>query len=361
MNCWKHQITFFVKLSKYDINFDITIKINIYLWFKSTLIQLFDFNSYQMFTFEWESIKFLIDKYEFIENWIEEVRLLKTNTGNFLFIPLSIIKYISYSRFREVLNVDDINKQFADLGVQHKFKQSGLIIPMSYSSKIFIKHEDDDLYYLNQCKDICQVFKEKQIELKIWNLDRLLKINKLLPDDFYCINFKYINNCSSNIAEYLLSRIMNDLDWINLKFIEIYQSSILSHIEFQFWCNVLSSRITKFFLASIDLKFSLLSECLTVLSLCSSCLELKSVELGYFESDVENEDEVIDSYLWDASPIPGREDAFHGLSTHEMHPSPLSVWQIFGILIIRKMIELVIYASQTFEFTAKNHKKQKKV
>ena len=159
---------------------------NSYLWFRNTPIQLLDSKFYQMLTFEWESIKF------FVENdQIEKIILLKTNSDNFLFIPLDIVKCISCSGFREILSADDINKQFADLGFELQFKEDGFVVPMEYSNRIIVNFDDSGLDYLNQFKDINKVFKAKHIKLRIENWDRLLEINKLFPDDFYQINFEY--------------------------------------------------------------------------------------------------------------------------------------------------------------------------
>ena len=280
-------------------NYGISININIYLWFENTPIQLFDSDSDQMFIFEWESIKILIEKDEdedeFEKDRIEEVKLLKTNTDNFLFIPLDTIHQIEFLGFREISRADDINRQFADLDVQHQFKENGLIIPIGYSNRIFIQLYDGKLDYLNKYKDIYKIFKEKQIELKINKLDRLLKINESFPDDFTRINFEYYNHDKLIIEEYSISEIMDDLDWSNLKFKEIFQSSTLSPDGFQFWWMMLLSRRTRFNITSIYLKLSLLSECLTVLSLCLNCPELKSVNLRYEEEDIEYVDEVIEN------------------------------------------------------------------
>ena len=283
-----------------EINFGIMINEDIYLWFENTPIKLFDSNSDQLFIFEWDSIKIFIEineydnEYDDEKNGIEELKLLKTNTGSFLFIPLDTIHQIEYLGFREILRSDDINKQFADSGFHNQLKENGLIIPMGYSNRIFIGLKDNKLDYLNQYKEIYKVFKDKQMELTIISLDRLLEINELFLDDFSRINFNYYNSCLTEMSSDLLSRIMRDPDLINLKFIQIYQNSILSPNEFLFWWNVLHSRSTRFSLASISLRFSLLSECLTVLSLCFGCSELKSVYLGYSNADTVNEDEAIE-------------------------------------------------------------------
>ena len=263
--------------------------INSYLWFINTPIQLFDTQSGQRLTFEWKLMKFFIEN-----NQIENVKLLKTKTGNFLFIPLDVISLISCSGSREILSADEINKQFADLEVLHHFEDKGYIIPMGYTNRIFIKLDDSELKFLNQFKNISQIFKEKHVELKIKNLGRLPEINKLLPDDFYHINFEYFYDRSKVMKEYSVSKIMENLDWVNLKFIKIFIPSKLSPNEFQFWWIILDSSKTRFNLTSVYLKFSLLSEWLTALSLCLGCSEPKYVELCYSEVDAENEHEIIE-------------------------------------------------------------------
>ena len=136
--------------------------------------------------------------------------------------------------------------------------------------------------------------KEKHIEQTIGNLGWLLQINELYPDDFSFININYYYEHSTDIGEYSISEIMNNPSWINLKFTKISNPFILSPDEFQFWWKMLHFGKTRFNLTTIDLKFSLLSECLTALSLCSDCPELESVYFIYSEADVENQYEIIE-------------------------------------------------------------------
>ena len=143
-------------------------------------------------------------------------------------------------------------------------------------------------------KDINQLFTRKHIELTIKKLGSLLEISKLLPDDFSRINFQFQSYYSTDMSEYSISEIMDNSDWINLKFIQICQLNKLSPDEFQFWWMILRSGKTRFNLTLISLRFSLLSECLTVLSLWSDCPELQHVKLHYFEADAENEDEAVE-------------------------------------------------------------------
>ena len=80
--------------------------------------------------------------------------MLKTNSDNFLFIPLNTISRILCSGFREISSEQNINKQFVDLDAEHQFKTNGFVVSMGYSNRIFIDLDDKDLDYLNQIKDI---------------------------------------------------------------------------------------------------------------------------------------------------------------------------------------------------------------
>ena len=91
-------------------------------------------------------------------------------------------------------------------------------------------------------KDIYQLFTRKHIELTIGNLGRLLEINRLLPDDFSHIDFKYYYNRSIEMSDHSFSEIMNIPDLLNLKFIEISNSYLLSPDEFQFLWKMFAAR-----------------------------------------------------------------------------------------------------------------------
>ena len=297
-----------------DISFSDDSNEDISFWFINTPIQLYDSKAGQKINFEWESIKFSFiekdvsveldingegesnenefKKHRIWQHKIEEVKFLKTNTWDFLFIPLDTISFISCSRLWEISSAFDISKQFADLYIEHTFYKDGFVVPLRYSNKILIKPNDEELENcLNQCKYIYHIFKEKHLEIKINSLGRLLEINKLLSDDFSSISSTCIYYNESNIEDNSISEITNSPDWTNLKFLKIEKGRTLLPDEFQFWWKILRSRRTRFNLTTIYLKFSLLSECLTVLTLCSGCPQLESVKLGYSEADAENKDE----------------------------------------------------------------------
>ena len=271
-----------------DLKFSNKTMLNFHLLLINTPIKMFDSKSDQRTTIERESIKFFIDKSK-----LDKVKLFNSITGTFLFISFETIGRILFSGSREILSDDNINKQFDDLDAELQFYTNGFVIPMRYSNKIFVNFDDSNLNCLNQIIDINQIIKEKHIELVIKNLGRWLEINRLLPDDIYKVIFNYRNYPSEKFAECSIPEIMTNLDWTNLKFIQISKSSTLSPDEFRFWWMMLHFGKTRFYLTSINLKFDLLSECLTVLSLCSDCPELKYVELRYSEADAENEDKAV--------------------------------------------------------------------
>ena len=152
-----------VNCTNINIKFNIKTMLSFHFWFINTPILLVDSNSDQRRTYEWESIKFII-----FQNKIKNLKLIKANNENFLFIKLDTIKYILFSGFREILSAYDVNKQFPKLVVKHQFKGNGFVVPMRYSNKIFIELGDDDLDHFYQIKDI----------YKILNLVLLIKITK---------------------------------------------------------------------------------------------------------------------------------------------------------------------------------------
>ena len=155
-----------------DVKFNYEKMLNFSFWLINTPIQLFDSTFNQMLTFEWKSIDL-----SFENNKITEIKLITTCTDNFLFIPLETIgSIISNSGFREILSTKEISKQFADLGFNYQFNTDWFIVPMKYINKIFIELDDYGLTFLNQFIDINQVFKEKYIELTLFNFMQLTRI-----------------------------------------------------------------------------------------------------------------------------------------------------------------------------------------
>ena len=278
------------KLNCPNINAYDSFKSRSHLLFLDTSIQLF--GSFKL-SFQWESIELFIE----IDK-LAKIRLCNTDADDdFLFIPTKIVKEIIIRGKGKISGEQDIAEQLADLHIKPRFKSDGLIVPIEYSKRIFIRLDDYELDYLNQIKYIYQVFKEKHIVLEIKKFDKLLKINKLLPDDFPNISFRFCNRDIESIEEteeLSMPKIMDNPDLFNLKFTEIYKLSMLSPNEYSFWWKMLRSTRTRLNLFSISLCFSLLSECLTVLSLCSNCPKIEYIDLQYWEADKEDELETIE-------------------------------------------------------------------
>ena len=112
------------------INFNINLNYSMYfskLLFLNIPIQLFDSNSNQRFSYECGSIEFRIDLYKF-----EQVKLIKTDTSNLLFIPLNTIGMLMCSEFMPISSEHDIIKQFVDLDIEKLAKTNGFIVPLKY-------------------------------------------------------------------------------------------------------------------------------------------------------------------------------------------------------------------------------------
>ena len=116
-------------------------------WFIKNPIQLFDSQCCWMRTYKWKSLKFI-----FVKDLIKKIKLLKTNTENFLFIPLDTIARILCSGFSEISNAEDINKKFADF--DHQFDIDGFVVPMEYFNKIFFELNNFNLEDLSQIKEL---------------------------------------------------------------------------------------------------------------------------------------------------------------------------------------------------------------
>ena len=285
----------FAMLNCPNINANNSFMSNSYLLFLDTPIQLFKPYTNWKLSFQWESIELFIEV-----DKMAKIILFKTDAGTFLFIPTKIVKEIIICGKRKIPCERDIAEQLADLHIKPRFKSDGLIVPIEYSKRIFIRLDDCELHCLNQIKYIYQVFKEKHIELEIKKFDKLLKINKLLPDDFPNISFRFCNDDIDSIEEtekiekLSMPKMMDNPDLFNLKLIKISKLSILSPNEYSFWWKMLRSTRTRLNLYLIRLKFSLLSECLAVLSLCSNCPKIEYINLQYWEADKEDELETVE-------------------------------------------------------------------
>ena len=271
------------------------------LLFLNTPIQLFDLNTDQRVCFEWESIIFSIDLYKF-----EQVKLLKTNTTNYLFIPLNTIGMLTCSGFKSISSEHYFNKQFADIDIKQQTKINGFIIPLKYLDNTFFKFDENSIKLFDSSLEvISQIFKARHIDWEFGNLSTLLDINKLLPDHFSRINFACEFYDPTEITNKTLLKIMNSPLLIRSKFSIMHRYVLLPSDELNLVWKMLLSRRTRFSITSINLKLELLSECLTVLSLCADWPELNSVELWYLEAEEKSEQKIIERAIREFTMISG--------------------------------------------------------
>ena len=138
-----------------------------------------------------------------------------------------------------------------------------------------------------------QIFKARHIDWEVGSLSTLLDINKLLPDHFSRINFTCKCYTPTKITNELFLKMMDSPELIESRFSWMHWSVLLPSKELDLIWKMLRSRRTRFSITSINLKLKLLSECLTVLSVCADWPELNSVELRYLEAEGKNKQKKI--------------------------------------------------------------------
>ena len=250
------------------------------LVFLSTSIQLLGFESDQRLVAEWETIKF-----DIIPKKLKRVILHKTDTMNYLFIPFDSISNIKYSGLKIDSDAHTINKHFEDLDFEKQIQVNWFVIPLKILSKLLF-NENWMVEYFGSLKEIENLkIKAKHIDWEINSSNYIFRIYNLFIEDFSPINFSlnYLNSEAIKINQLSLNLISSAS--IESKFSSIEREYILSSDEFNLWKEILSSRKTRFSITSIKLKLRLLSECLTILSLCADCPELEFINLQYVEVD----------------------------------------------------------------------------
>ena len=117
----------------------------------------------------------------------------------------------------------------------------------------------------------------------------------MFPELVSHANYLLSNSSLVSNARNIEVDLINELSLIEPKVIEIWINHTLSPAELELVSILLCSRRTKFSLSKITLKFKLLSEWLSILSLCASCTEIESIEFEYSEVDLDNENELVKS------------------------------------------------------------------
>ena len=264
------------------------------LTFLNTPIIILNDSSDQKISHTCESIKFFIYK-----EGLQNIALLKGDTKNCkvsdsLFIPFSSVQTSEFSSFNTAINPLEFTEQFGYYSSE--YRDSGFIVPLKNLDQACFYDHEELVSQLKANQNLAsQIFKSRIAGLRISYLDNLLEIKNMFPQDFSNINYSFNNYSQENILKDSEERIIDYLNSNEPKFSELYLLPNLSVSEFKLIWELLRSQRTKFSLLRVILKLNLLSECLALLPLCADCPELKFIRLFYSESDVENEQEAIDS------------------------------------------------------------------
>ena len=234
------------------------------------------------------------------EEGFKEICLLKAdkykfNDSDCLVIPIKSILYLKIFDY-EVDKSSTKNDNQLDLINEDTDISQGLIIPVNQLSLATF----DSSFWFNSWKEKFIVNellrKARKVNWIVDDLNEITKIENIFPDDFYRIKSSfYTNNFinSENNQEFEFGDIQR----------RFYKSSFSSDfsnsfkVDFYIIWNLLISRRTIYNITGVKLNLDLLSECLTVLSLCEKCPELKSVSLTFRKWDKKDEKETIDSAI----------------------------------------------------------------
>ena len=232
----------------------------------------------------------------------KDICLLKADKYKFsdsdcLFIPFTSIFKLEIFDYKVNKSLTKNEKQFALINEDIDIFQ-GLIIPVSdLSLAIFY------LYYaftnsLNKNSIVTNEIlrKAKQVDWRVKYFDELYEMKNMFQNYFNRIKFSFWN------FNLLTSKKNQEIELCDIELIcptfSVFEfCQMIFEDDLMIVWNLLSSRRTRFNLTCVNLKLNLLSECLTVLSLCAKCPELKSVSLKFIGWDEDDEKEAINNAI----------------------------------------------------------------
>ena len=256
-------------------------------------IMFVDFDSKKILSFTWKCVSLRI-----YEQGFKNVVLLNTDKINpefsgLLFIPSDSVNDLSLRKFKKTSSLLDLDHQFK-YNEESIPKSNGFIFPIKYLEWTYFENIEYDI--LDQLKENYIVTKEilnaKHVDLPIIYFDHVFKINELFSNGAH-INYSLNDQFNRSVIKNIDAVMSVDFDLIQPKFSKIQIDHKLSANEFKLVWSLLCSRRTRFSISFVDIWCSLLSECLSVLSLCGDCPELASIYLTYTESDLDHGLEVI--------------------------------------------------------------------
>ena len=259
---------------------------------KFTGVNLAIFNSRQNHSMKLmrRSIVIEVAKKVFEEIWLLKADKYKFSDSDCLVIPLkSILKLMIFDYKVDKSSTKNDNQ--LDLINEDTDISQGLIIPVNQLSLATFY---SSFLYKNS-------WKEKLIEDELlrkarkvnWIIDyagQIIEMENIFPNDFYQIKSSfYTNNFinSENNQEIGLEDILRRLH----KFSFSSDFSNKFKVDFDNIWSLLRMRRTRYNITGVKLNLDMLSECLTVLSLCKKCPELKSISLTFRKLD-EDDDKI---------------------------------------------------------------------
>ena len=172
-------------------------------------------------------------------------------------------------------------------------KLDGFIIPLKY-----LDHTNFyDFSLLDKIKEnqitANEILKARHVDLTIRLLDEVLEIKEMFPDCPPHINYSFDNWNKTTMLSCTENEAINRFGKIECGFSSITVNHKLSSEELKLVYGLLCSRRTRFNISYICIHLNSLSECLKVLSMCTSCPELEHIDLYYYTSNVKNKEDVI--------------------------------------------------------------------
>ena len=254
--------------------------------FSEPSVRLFDPYTNQVAFLKWRSMSwgFFVCKFseDFIianipSDWLSSSFLRIHKANRIKFINYLVMKEDSDSNYFNKYNSEDFSEGNWELTVSMDHLQSW------YISKNLMS-------YLQEYKNhelISEIFKAKRIFSTASSFQEICRLEQLKPHPDICIYYS-LQNYSQDY--HFLSKVglIDNIDWLNIRFEWISINSTLNAEEWEFICDLLRLSKTKYEIEEIMVWTKNLSDCLTLLSLCSLCPNLSTVILQYTIEDIDD-------------------------------------------------------------------------
>ena len=256
--------------------------------FSNVLIQILNKDKSKKLSFICESARFYI-----FEDKLKDMILLESNDSNLkdsscLFLSYESIANIALTRFKTVLNLSEFDEQLKDFNILSLEDWEGFVIPLKHLSQADFYCSNNSMFEcLNTNKKVAnEIINLWHVSWEIESLNVLANFMHLFPTNYNRIEYS-LREFSKDLSELMpSSELMSDLDLNKFSFSSIKIDDELSSEELNLIWKLISSRRTRFSITYISIKLSKISEWLSVLALCTDCIELQTISLKYFVKDV---------------------------------------------------------------------------